>query len=552
MTKSKKKLSILEVEEILKKQKLIFAFLNSSDKKDSLHQNYYLPLKKLFGRTIIFDPLKIMNSYGHKKMQEIFLSLIKKEKPEYVFLNGRRDELTIETIEKIKKISLNTKIIGTSGDDDKDFEPLKRYHALFMDCTLIHQVNYLKNYYKDGIKNVYPAVGINTEIFKPMNLEKIYDVTFMGNATEERIKTIRFLIKNGINLKIVGGRWNNYPEFKEFCLGYLSPEEAVKIINQTKINLALSKNKYGKPSFKWRVFEIAACKSFSLVDYFSEYFKFFKNNQEIAMFKDDNDLLKKINYYLSHKKEREKIAENSYKKAIKNHDVLKEFKEVFKTIIENSEIFSQKFPEIHEKIITLKKENLEKSNSEIEEFIKDFDYISFSDGNSVPLNHKDYLQAYSLNKTVKDISCCDCYVYDKILGNYLTTNVFRAFPILKADKFNQAITINQIAVTKKYFIKNIDKFREFFNGNKIDIINEKNTAFISIPLVKINKINKMDSKTFSTFFHQKNFIFDASLLFKQKRLFASRYFYRLIFILLKNRSFRDFFIKMTKERLKIN
>ena len=549
MTKSKKKLSILEVEKTLKKQKLVFAFLNSSDKKDSSHQNYYLQLKKLFGRTIIFDPLKIMNSYGHKKMQEIFLSLIKKEKPEYVFLNGRRDELTIETIEKIKKISLNTKIIGTSGDDDKDFEPLKRYHALFMDCTLIHQVNYLKNYYKDGIKNVYPAVGINTEIFKPMNLEKIYDVTFMGNATEERIKTIRFLIKNGINLKIVGGRWNNYPEFKEFCLGYLSPEEAVKIINQTKINLALSKNKYGKASFKWRVFEIAACKSFSLVDYFDKYSKYFKNNKEMIMFKNEQDLLKKINYYLLHEKEREEIAENSYKKAIKNHDVLKEFKEIFKTILENSETFSQKFPQIKEKSMTLKKESFEKSNNEIKEFIKNYDYISFSDGNSVPLNRKDYLQAYSLNKTVKDISCCDCYVYDKILGNYLTTNVFRAFPILKADKFNQAITINQIVVTKEYFIKNINKFRTFFNGKKIDIISEKNTAFISIPLVKIKKINKVEPEVFDTFFHQKNFIFDISRLLKQKKLFTSRYFYRLIYILLRNRQFRVFFIKFVKGRL---
>ena len=542
-----KNLSISEVEKILKKQKIVFAFLNCSVKGNSLYQNYCLPLKKLFGKIILFDPLKIMDSYGHEKMQEIFLSLIKKEKPEYIFLNGRRDELTIETIERIKKLSPNTKIIAISGDDDKDFEPLKRYHALFMDCTLIHQVNYLKNYYKDGVKNIYPAVGINTEIFKPINAERIYDVTFMGNATEERIKIIRFLIKNGINLKIVGGRWGS--EFKEFCLGYLSPEEAVKIINQSKINLALSKNKYGKPSFKWRVFEIAACKSFSLVDYFSEYFKFFKNNKEIMMFKDDNDLLKKIKYYLKHEKEREEIAENSYKKAIKNHNVLKEFKEVFKTILENLETFSQKFPQIKEKSITLKKEYFEKSNKEIEESLKKFDYISFSDGNSIPLKHKEYLQAYSLNKTKKSISCCDCYVYDKILGNYLTTNVFRAFPILKADKFNQAISLNQIMVSKDYFIKNLNKFREFFNGNKIDIINEKNTAFISIPLVKINKINKMDLETFSIFFHQKNFIFDINLLLKQKRLFASHYFYRLIYLLLKKKVFRDFFIKFVKERL---
>src|SRR3989344_7015329 len=189
-----KNLSISEVEKILKKQKIVFAFLNSSDKKDSLHQNYYLPLKKLFGKIILFDPLKIMDSYGHEKMQEIFLSLIKKEKPEYIFLNGRRDELTIETIERIKKLSPNTKIIAISGDDDKDFEPLKRYHALFMDCTLTHQPDYLNEYHKDEIKNVYPAVGINIEIFKSMNLKKIYDITFMGNATGERIKTVRALI----------------------------------------------------------------------------------------------------------------------------------------------------------------------------------------------------------------------------------------------------------------------------------------------------------------------------------------------------------------------
>ena len=549
MKKLNKIFSMSEVEKTLKNQKLIFAFLNSSDKKDSLHQHYYLLLKKLFGRTIIFDPLKIMDFYGHKKMQEIFLSLIKKEKPEYIFLNGRRDELTIETIEKIKKISSNIKIIAVTGDDDRHFESLQRYIALFIDCTLSHHPNYLKRYYQDGIMNVHTALAINTEILKPINTKKIYNVSFVGNAIEERVKTMRFLIKNKINLKIIGNRWQNYPEFKEFCLGYLSPEEAGKIINQTKINLSLSKDKDGKPCFNWRFFEISACNSFSLVDYFKGYLDYFKNNKEIVMFKDNQDLLKKINYYLSHEKEREEIAENAYKKVIKNHDALKDFKLLFKKIIENPERFSQKFPQIKEKSIILKKEYFEKSNKEIEESLKKFDYISFSDGNSEPLKYKNYLQVYSLDKTGKEISCCDYYAYDRVLGDYLTSNVFRAFPILKTDKFNQAISINQIAVAKEYFIKNLNKFREFFNGKKIDIINEKNTAFISIPLVKIKKINKMDLETFSIFFHQKNFIFDINLLLKQKRLFTSCYLYRLIYILLKNKVFRDFFIKFTKERL---
>ncbi len=139
-----------------------------------------MPLKELFGEIIIFDPSKIRDSYGFEQMNNLFISLIKKEKPEYVFIDARRGEIPIETLEKIKKISSITKIISYSGDDDKDFEPLKRYQALFMDCTLIAQANYLKNYYADGLKNIIPTVAINTKVFRPMNLEKIYDVVFLS------------------------------------------------------------------------------------------------------------------------------------------------------------------------------------------------------------------------------------------------------------------------------------------------------------------------------------------------------------------------------------
>lgn len=548
MAESNKIFSTAEIEKILKKQKLVFAFLNSSVRGDSLYQNYCLPLKKLFGKVIVFDPLKETNSKGYKKMEESLILLIEKEKPEYIFINARRDELTLETLEKIRKVSPATKIISVSGDDDKDFEPLKRYYALFMDCTIIHQIDYLKDYYKEGVKNIYPTLGINTEIFKPMNLKKIYDVVFVGNAIEERVETIRFLIKNGINLKIFGGRWDNYPEFRKFCLGYVSPEEMAKVINQTKINLGLSKNKYGKSAFKWRVFEIASCKSFSLIDYFSEYFRFFKDNKEIIMFKNDKELLEKIKYYLKHEKEREKIAENSYKKAIQKCNILEEFKKMFKKIIEEPEIFSQKFPKIRGKIINLTKEDMKKDNKEIRELVNEFEYISFSEGNSESLKYKNYLQAYSLEKTKKKISCCDYYVYDKLLGNYLTTNVFRAFHILKINKFAQALSLNQIMVSKDYFIENINKFREFFNGKMINLVDEKNTCFISIPLVRVNKINKMGLEVFDTFFHQKNFISEIEILLKQKKLFISSYFYKMLYLMLKNSLLRKFFIKLLKDK----
>tara|TARA_Y100000034_G_scaffold20722_2_gene23730 strand:- start:2038 stop:3714 length:1677 start_codon:yes stop_codon:yes gene_type:complete len=542
-----KKFSISEIENILKKQKILFALWIGSSKKYSHYQLFYLPLKKLFREAILFDPRKVRFSHGSEQMNKMFLSLVKKEKPDYVFVIVGRDELTIETMEMIKKISPKTKIIALVGDDDTQFETLKRYQGFFVDCNLIAQPNYEKNYRKNGMKNIYPTVGVNLDIYKSMNTKKIYDVTFIGAPSKPRLDILRFLVNNKVNLKIFGRGWENYSEFKDIYLGSLETENVIKVINQTKINLALSKNTLGVLHFKGRVFELPACKSFTLVDYFSGYMKFFKKDKEIVMFKNENDLLEKINYYLKNEKEREKIADNSYKKIIKNHNILVTFKKMFKKIMENKEIFSPKIPIIKKKIITLKKEDLHKNPEEIKNLIKKFDYVSFSDGECLPLKYKDYLQISSLEKTKKDISCCDYYVYDKILGNYLLVNTYRAFLYFKQDKFNQLISINQIAVSKNYFLSNINKFKGFFDGKKIDIINNKNTCFVSIPLIKNKKINKMDYDVFSYTF-QKIFVVKIYSLLKQKKLFSSLYFYRLLYFLVKNPILMRSFIENIKDK----
>tara|TARA_Y100000310_G_scaffold221576_1_gene223169 strand:- start:24637 stop:26313 length:1677 start_codon:yes stop_codon:yes gene_type:complete len=542
-----KKFSIFEVENILKKQKIICALWIGSSKKYSHYQLFYIPLKKLFGEAILFDPRKVRFSQGSEQMNKMFLSLVEKEKPDYIFVIVGRDELTIETMEIIKKISPETKIIALVGDDDTQFETLKRYQGIFVDCSFIAQPNYEKNYRKDGIKNTFPTVGVNLDLNKPMNTKKIYDVTFIGAASEPRLDMLRFLVNNKVNLKIFGRGWEIYPEFKDIYFGGLEMEDMIKIINQTKINLALSRNTLGVLHFKGRVFELPACKSFTLVDYFKEYLKYFKKDKEIVMFKNKKDLLKKINYYLKNEKEREKITNNSYKKMRKNHDILITFKKMFKNIMENEGIFSSKMPIIKKKIISLKKEDLHKNFKEIKNLIKNFDYVSFSDGDSLPLKHKDYLQVYSLEKTKKDISCCDYYIYDKILGNYLLVNTQRAFLYFKQDKFNQLISINQLAVSKNYFLNNINRFKGFFDGKKIDIINNKNTCFVSIPLIKNKKINELDYDVFSYTF-QKIFIVKTYSLLKQKKLFSSLYFYRLLYFLVKNPLLMRSFIENIKDK----
>ena len=58
----------------------------------------------------------------------------------------------------------------------------------------------------------------------------------------------------------------------------------------------------------------------------------------------------------------------------------------------------------------------------------------------------------------------------------------------------------------------------------------------------------MEPEVFDTFFHQKNFIFDISRLLKQKKLFTSRYFYRLMYLMIKKPVFGKAFIKYLKDK----
>jgi len=505
-------------------------------------------MKKIFGKAILFDPRKLRAIHGSEKMNNLFLSMIKKEQPDYIFANIRRDEVTISTMEKVRQASPKTKIISFSGDDERDFEPLKRYQALFVDCTLVAQVDYLKNYLKDGINNIYPTFGINTDIFKPIDTKKIYDVTFIGKPLKPRIDIMRFLIKNKVNLRIFGPGWEAYPEFKELYLGALPTEDMAKTISQSRINLSLSKNADGVPHLKGRTFELAACKSFCLVEYFKGYLEFFEEGKEIIMVKNKKDLLSKINYYLKNEKKGEKIAENAYKKAVKNHSVLNEFKNMFKEIMERPEIFRSGLPKIKENIIMLDKKDLEKKDLEIENKIKAFDYISFSDGNDILLDNKDQLQTYSLKKTGKDASCCDYYVHDRILGNYLMTNVYKAFNYLSREQISQMLCPNQIMVRKKFFLANLNEFRKFFRGENNLLFNKKNTCLISIPLVAVKTLRKMDPGIlFSAAFH-KEFAIKAYLLMKQKKILINPYIYRLAYLIVRDPLLRHCFIDALKNR----
>ncbi len=532
-----KKLSLSEVGKLLKKKTLLCSLWGCENKSHWAYQNGYLVYKDLFKRVILFDPRKNRFEYGSEGMKQRFFSLLKEEKPDYIFLLLDATEFGLDILQRIKETSPKTKIIVILGDDDIHFFTRSRYYAFFIDYCLIAQTQYLSLYKKEGLTNAISFLyGVNTDHLRYLNLDKKYDVSFIGTPIPiSRVDLIRFLIKNRIKVNIWGRGWRDYPDLNHIYSGSIDYEEMPKIINQTKIYLGFTKNRFGIPHSTGKFFEGSACRTFCLIEHFSEYFKYFNKDSEMVSFNNEQDLLKKIEYYLIHKKEREWIAKNAYKKTIKEHNYHIIYKKIFQEIF-TIEKYSPKIvlPRLKQEFIELSNKDMNLDYSALKEKLKNYHYVCFSYGKSKPDKYKNYLQVYSLEKTKKEISCCEYALQSKNLGRCLAINIYKAFKILKKNDFNGLLNINQVMVTKNYFLKNFEKFKEIFKGKQIDIINENNTAFIEIPLVQIehlsrvNKsyINRLGFNSLKEVFRL-NFMIDLFLLFSQKKIFKNFYPYKL-------------------------
>lgn len=453
-----------------------------------MYQIYYLMLKKIFPKLTEFDTKKNYFQFGKYEMNKNLIDRVDKEKPELILFALNFDEFSLETFTKIRESHPKSKLGIIICDDDGRFDSWSRYLALFFDFVITSQ-DFLKEYKKDGIEDVFFHLDYNTYKLKPINLKKIYDVTFIGRPKGDRNEIFKYLSDKGVKLSLFGWDWHNYLEFKKVYKGPLSQENYAKVINQSKINLSPTRAGYSDQkkrfNMKGRFFEVALCKSFQLIEDFPIIHKFFRKN-EIGFFTTKEDLVKKIDYYLKHENEREKMAERAYKRVLKDYNREKQLIKIFTEVFKKVRI--KKLPKSNKKIVVLTKKEISIENKEIKKKLKNIDYIIFNDGKCKTSEYKNIIQAISLEKTKKPISCCDYYVTSFKLDEYLLMVSKVAFERIGKEA-NRLININQLMAKKDFFLKNISLFKDLFKGREVNLINEKNTAFISIPLLTINKTN---------------------------------------------------------------
>lgn len=94
-----------------------------------------------------------------------------------------------------------------------------------------------------------------------------------------------------------------------------------RICKCTKINLNITLRSI-QSGIPMRAWDIMGAGGFLLSNYQADYDKLFTDGEDYVCYFDDNDLLCKVDYYLSHEKERVEIAENGHRKVQIYHTYL--------------------------------------------------------------------------------------------------------------------------------------------------------------------------------------------------------------------------------------
>ena len=182
-------------------------------------------------------------------------------------------------------------------------------------------------YQKEGCPALYLPEASDPDFFHPVTgITKKYDVGFVGMRYGIRDRIISELKQAGLIVKAYGQGWVD---------GHIKAKEVPGFFAQSKIVLGIGTINYCNDfySLKMRDFDGPMSGSFYLTHANPDLYELYNIGDEIAVYNDISDCVKKAKYYCNHDNERERIAWNGRIRAFKDHTWEIRFKKIINTVL---------------------------------------------------------------------------------------------------------------------------------------------------------------------------------------------------------------------------
>lgn len=185
---------------------------------------------------------------------------------------------------------------------------------------------------------VSPADKITRQSFRS-------DVGFLGGWEPRREESLSAIAALDCDLKIWGYAWDHLIDGKwtprrAMRLKMLAGHDTYTLHANPKLARALQGGEVYGDAYAWalsgarisvgflrhvcpdqhttRTFEIPACASMMIADRTEEHQEFFEEGKEAEFFSSKDELVEKVNFYLRHEEQREKVARNGYDRCVRS------------------------------------------------------------------------------------------------------------------------------------------------------------------------------------------------------------------------------------------
>ena len=168
-------------------------------------------------------------------------------------------------------------------------------------------------YLVEGSRPLYMPEGADASHYHPMSTERDIPVSFIGNAYGFRKSVIAFLRAHDVPIVPFGASWGT---------GFVPDDEQLRIINRSVINLGMGGIRASEEltNLKARDFEIPlAGGGVYLTSFNPDLAMHFRIGEEILCYRNRDEMLELIRYYLAHPEEAREIASRGRERCVAEH-----------------------------------------------------------------------------------------------------------------------------------------------------------------------------------------------------------------------------------------
>ncbi len=351
------------------------------------YRNLYEPLIDLGHDVYLFpsEPGRLAMKKGNSKLRSDFSerlleAFIKehKRKPFDLFFSYFMDGMVDPSvIDQIRKIGIPT--CNFSCNNVHQFYLVQELSPHF-DYNLHAEKNVRDKFLNIGANPLWWPMASNPNYFKPLNLPRDIEVSFVGANYALRAKYIFFLLENGIDVHAYGPGWQwgaktplrsvakkyyylakyltalSSSERKKYktllkaheahrSLGSRFPDNLhnpipddflISLYSRSKISLGFldvydqhDPTKEVLKHLHLREFEAPICGALYLTGYSDELAEMFEPDKEVLVYHDNAELIDKVRYFLTHNDEGDRIRQAGLRRASREHTYHNRFKHLF-------------------------------------------------------------------------------------------------------------------------------------------------------------------------------------------------------------------------------